>query len=168
MRLLKAESDGSLRLLELFGDSIPQYAILSHTWEPDGDEVTFRDLQRSSEIYKSKPEHAKSSFVPDKLHVTIWNSSGLIPPASTNLVAQSFRKRSIPCSVGIRTRPSAMCTLRTFHQLQRTVWKRFERADGSRVVGHCKSFLLLEMYKSSLKKGFIWVARTSLCNSSTM
>ena len=44
MRLLRIEDDGSFSLVEFFGSDIPEYAILSHTWGADHEEVTFRDL----------------------------------------------------------------------------------------------------------------------------
>ncbi|OCK77386.1 hypothetical protein K432DRAFT_304350 [Lepidopterella palustris CBS 459.81] len=44
MRLLKLKDDGEFCLVEFVGDKIPQYAILSHTWGPDYEEVTFKDL----------------------------------------------------------------------------------------------------------------------------
>src|SRR5438045_1524248 len=45
MRLLERNSVGELSLTRDFvGDNIPEYAILSHTWGADTDEVTFRDL----------------------------------------------------------------------------------------------------------------------------
>lgn len=62
MRLLRAEDDGSFRLLEFFGNAIPQYAILSHTWGPDGDEVTYQDLGRHLDTYRGKPGYAKIEF----------------------------------------------------------------------------------------------------------
>lgn len=44
MRLLKIRSDGEFDLVERGdGDSL-KYAILSHTWLPDGQEVTFEEL----------------------------------------------------------------------------------------------------------------------------
>jgi hypothetical protein len=43
MRILQIE-DGSLSLVERLGDNIPAYAILSHTWGADDEEVTYRDL----------------------------------------------------------------------------------------------------------------------------
>ena len=48
MRLLKQNSDGELSLTKDFvGDNIPilEYAILSHTWGEDTEEVTFQDLR---------------------------------------------------------------------------------------------------------------------------
>jgi len=46
MRLLQRNTDGAFILTkDLTGDDdIPLYAILSHTWGPDSDEVTYRDI----------------------------------------------------------------------------------------------------------------------------
>ncbi|KAI1171885.1 heterokaryon incompatibility protein-domain-containing protein [Nemania sp. FL0916] len=41
MRLINVETD---ELEEFFGDDIPEYAILSHTWESPGEEVSFDDF----------------------------------------------------------------------------------------------------------------------------
>ena len=39
---------------------VPSYAILSHTWGPDGDEVTFGDLEKG--IRKNKIGYKKIRF----------------------------------------------------------------------------------------------------------
>jgi len=44
MRLLKVDGDGTLSLTRFMGGEIPSYAILSHTWEADDQEVIFKDL----------------------------------------------------------------------------------------------------------------------------
>ncbi|KAG9230124.1 heterokaryon incompatibility protein-domain-containing protein [Amylocarpus encephaloides] len=44
MRLLKQKNDSDIDLMEFFEDNIPPYAILSHTWGVDGEEVTFKEL----------------------------------------------------------------------------------------------------------------------------
>ncbi|KAI9782682.1 MAG: hypothetical protein M1839_004669 [Geoglossum umbratile] len=44
MRLLQLEDDGKFSLVEFVGKNIPSYAVLSHTWGPDDEEVTFNDL----------------------------------------------------------------------------------------------------------------------------
>jgi hypothetical protein len=49
MRLLNVNAQ-KLELVEFFGDQIPPYAILSHTWGDD--EVTFQDLQRGQYEHK--------------------------------------------------------------------------------------------------------------------
>lgn len=43
MRLLKCGDIGALSLIKFFGDDIPPYTILSHTWTGD-EEVTFKEL----------------------------------------------------------------------------------------------------------------------------
>jgi hypothetical protein len=43
MRLLQCNNDGKFSLTEFF-NNIPEYAILSHTWGADTEEVTYRDL----------------------------------------------------------------------------------------------------------------------------
>ena len=54
MRLLQRGDDGTLSLTkDLVGDSIPRYAILSHTWGPDTEEVTFKDLVEETAVGKS-------------------------------------------------------------------------------------------------------------------
>src|SRR5271156_1903360 len=44
MHLLKLNSDGKPSLTQFIAGDIPNYAILSHTWEADDQEVTFTDL----------------------------------------------------------------------------------------------------------------------------
>jgi hypothetical protein len=61
MRLLRRWPDNSgFSLVEHVGNNIPPYAILSHTWGPDDEEVTFKDLMEGSG--KSKPGYRKLSF----------------------------------------------------------------------------------------------------------
>jgi hypothetical protein len=44
MRLLQIDNNGNLSLIEFFEPDIPKYAILSHTWGKDEEEVTFDDI----------------------------------------------------------------------------------------------------------------------------
>lgn len=44
MRLLQIQDSGKFSLVERVGNDIPPYAILSHTWGPSKDEVTYHDL----------------------------------------------------------------------------------------------------------------------------
>ena len=60
MRLLKLKDDGEFSLIEFIGDNIPRYAILSHTWRADGEEVTFKDLMKGTG--KSKAGYQKIRF----------------------------------------------------------------------------------------------------------
>ncbi|KAM0544087.1 hypothetical protein ACHAPJ_011969 [Fusarium lateritium] len=45
MRLIDVET---LRLKTFYGDNIPPYAILSHTWGADDEEITFGDIQNNN------------------------------------------------------------------------------------------------------------------------
>jgi hypothetical protein len=44
MRLLRADEDGNIVLAEFIGNNVPPYAILSHTWGADEEEVHFKDV----------------------------------------------------------------------------------------------------------------------------
>ena len=48
MRLLRFDDQGELSLTGDLQDNIPPYAILSHTWGDDQDEVDFDDLKHES------------------------------------------------------------------------------------------------------------------------
>ena len=59
MRLLKLDSAGQLSLTnDFFGDSIPKYAILSHTWGADTEEINFEELVDGTG--KDKPGYEKA------------------------------------------------------------------------------------------------------------
>ena len=59
MRLLRLEY-GKLSLVEFVGKSIPRYAVLSHTWGADHEEVTFKDIVKG--IGKDKAGYGKIRF----------------------------------------------------------------------------------------------------------
>ena len=52
MRLLQRQSDGALSLAEDRIDEIPPYAILSHTWGVDDQEVTLQDIRNHAGQHK--------------------------------------------------------------------------------------------------------------------
>jgi len=62
MRLLRYNNTGEFSLTQnLVGDeTVPPYAILSHTWGADAEEVTFEDLANGTG--KNKPGYAKVRF----------------------------------------------------------------------------------------------------------
>ena len=64
MRLLRLEDDGSFSLVEYLGsDAIPAYAILSHTWGSDQEEVNFKDLTESVQtLARAKAGYQKLTF----------------------------------------------------------------------------------------------------------
>jgi hypothetical protein len=53
MRLLQVQADGQVTLAEHETGKVPSYAILSHTWGLDSDEVTFSDLKERTGQHKS-------------------------------------------------------------------------------------------------------------------
>lgn len=61
MRLLERTDDGRFTLTkDLRPADIPRYAILSHTWGPDIEEVTYKDLVDG--IGDDKPGFEKIKF----------------------------------------------------------------------------------------------------------
>jgi hypothetical protein len=60
MRLLQRSPKGIYRLQTFHGTNIPPYAILSHTWGSDNDEVSFKDLENAT-AYK-RPGYKKLQF----------------------------------------------------------------------------------------------------------
>ncbi|KAH7411657.1 hypothetical protein DE146DRAFT_732098 [Phaeosphaeria sp. MPI-PUGE-AT-0046c] len=59
MRLLQLQDSGGISLVEVF-DPLPPYAILSHTWGADDEEVSFRDLMDMKG--EGKPGYQKLNF----------------------------------------------------------------------------------------------------------
>jgi hypothetical protein len=53
MRLLSTNADGGFSLTSFTGNNIPSYAILSHTWGPDDQEVTFQDMCNATRSTKN-------------------------------------------------------------------------------------------------------------------
>jgi len=60
MRLLEIDTNGNLRLATFSGNNIPCYAILSHTWERDDQELTFQDVMNG--VGRSKAGYRKVQF----------------------------------------------------------------------------------------------------------
>jgi hypothetical protein len=60
MRLLLDQGHGNLSLVEYYDDNVPPYAILSHTWGADSEEVTFKNLTEGTG--KNKTGYGKLEF----------------------------------------------------------------------------------------------------------
>jgi hypothetical protein len=60
MRLLKAKNDGGFSLTRFIAKNAPRYAILSHTWEADDQEVTLQDITNS--VGSDKSGYKKIQF----------------------------------------------------------------------------------------------------------
>src|ERR1700691_1227832 len=100
MRLLKANANGIFCSISFKGCRIPCYAILSHTWEADGQEVTFQDLGTGME--SSKAGYKKIQFCGEQAQRDglqfFWVDSCCIDKSSSvelseaiNLMFRSYR-----------------------------------------------------------------------------
>ncbi|KAL2069241.1 hypothetical protein VTL71DRAFT_15579 [Oculimacula yallundae] len=70
MRLLHRNEAGKLILSQFFGSNIPRYAILSHTWGADGEEVNFNDIGNDQARHKSgwtKLDFCEKQAISDRL-----------------------------------------------------------------------------------------------------
>ena len=164
MRLLEIKQNGELELTNDLYDNIPPYAILSHTWGVDNEEVTYKDLvegtgrpklgYRKIQFCAERAAHnrlqyfwgasnfaykiLKSSALSSQRNLakTLSNSLGQwTHVASTRQTAPSCPKQSTQCSGGIKMLPSAMYTYRMFGTIG-----NWTVADGSKEDGHFKSF----------------------------
>jgi len=112
MRLLERKDSGEIRLTEEFIDHIPVYAILSHTWGADSQEVNFKDFVAGSG--QSKAGYQKIQFVQSRLLAMVSDISGLTPVVSTNQIIASYQRLSILCFADILKQLDVMCTCRMF------------------------------------------------------
>ena len=60
MRLLHVNAHGSFNLATFLSNNIPSYAILSHRWESNDQEVTFEDVK--NDTGKGKAGYRKIQF----------------------------------------------------------------------------------------------------------
>lgn len=92
MRLLKVGPDGQLSLTRDRDPPFPRYAILSHTWGLDEDEVTLKDLESGSA--QQKPGYAKIGFCADKAQEHkleyIWVDSCCIDKANHSELSEAI------------------------------------------------------------------------------
>jgi hypothetical protein len=89
MRFLKVDRHGELNMTNEFIEPPGPYAILSHRWGADDDEITFDNWEKSSS--RGKPGYAKLSFCADQARGDgldyIWmDTCCTIPRAGGNFV----------------------------------------------------------------------------------
>jgi tetratricopeptide (TPR) repeat protein len=92
MRLLQVKDGDVFSLVERVGNNIPPYAILSHTWGADEDEVTFRDLVDSTGGTKagySKIRFCAQQATKDNLYY-IWVDTCCIDKSSSAELSEAI------------------------------------------------------------------------------
>lgn len=108
MRLLQIHRNGDIRLTKELIRNIPPYAILSHTWRDDDEDVTFKDL--SGRCGKEKIGYCKIQFCAeqaarDSLEY-FWIDTCCIDKSNNTELSEA----PTPCFVGIVTLRSVMYT----------------------------------------------------------
>ena len=114
MRLLRLNYGGSFNLTSVTGKKFPGYAILSHTWEADNQEVTFRDLINSRG--QTKDGWRKLGFCAEQANLDgieyFWMDSCCIDKSSSQEVTEAinsmFRwyKNALKCYVYLSDVPT--------------------------------------------------------------
>src|ERR1700761_2696255 len=97
MRLLKIGDRDEIRFTDDLTADIPPYAILSHTWGPDQEEVTFKDLIDG--LGKTKRVTPKFGSARTKRERMACDISGSIHAVSTRRTRLNSPKRSCLCTV---------------------------------------------------------------------
>ena len=92
MRLLNLNADGGFSLTTFTRNEIPRYAVLSHTWEADNQEVTFHDVINHME--KGKAGFRKIQFCGEQANRDglqyFWVDSCCIDKASSAELSEAI------------------------------------------------------------------------------
>jgi Heterokaryon incompatibility protein (HET) len=93
MRLLECNNDGEFSLTKDFvSGKIPEYAILSHTWGADTEEVTYRDLidgTRKNKVGYKKIQFCGEQARRDGLH-NFWVDTCCIDKSNNNELTEAI------------------------------------------------------------------------------
>jgi hypothetical protein len=92
MRLLHLQENGECTLVRYTRKTVPPYAILSHTWGEEGEEVTFQDIEKGAG--KGKPGYAKIRFCAEQARKDnlqyIWVDTCCIDKSSSAELSESL------------------------------------------------------------------------------
>jgi len=148
MRLLQHSETGEFNLTEdLVGDDpIPPYAILSHTWGLDTEEVTFKDMTNGTGEVKHGYE--KIRFCGEQARKMVCNTFGLTPAVSTRKIMPNSHALSTPCFAGTATRFDATSIYRMSLALTSTSTMSAMRGHGNRISGRADGSLGAGRFKS--------------------
>jgi hypothetical protein len=146
MRLLEY-SGSKFKLTKDLVRDIPTYAILSHTWGPDTEEVTLETW--SMTLGRTRLAMRRLGSARHKQDVMAYDTSGWILAVSTNQTTMSSPRQSIPCFAGTRMRLDAtynyrisqpLDTKRIVSSLSLYRSRLFVRVNGLLEAGRYKSF----------------------------
>ena len=136
MRLLKRNEENGFNLTEDLTTNIPPYAILSHTWGPDADEVTYKDVIDGAG--KDKAGYKKLEFCAEQARhhklKHFWVDTCCVDKSDSIEVQRSinslFRwyRDATRCYVYLRDVNSA-CTQEGKNEQSETRWKPALRAS---------------------------------------
>jgi hypothetical protein len=142
------------RLEEFFGDTIPRYAILSHTWGQE--EVTFQDLAR--EDHKQKHGYKKiegcCQAAAEQQTGYVWVDTCCIDKSSSAELSEAINsmfkwyEASAVCFIYLRT-----CRQDWIHFRPSQL---FVEVDGGPEAGHFKSYLRHSILSSLILHGNVY------------
>ncbi|KAL8952928.1 MAG: hypothetical protein Q9222_001187 [Ikaeria aurantiellina] len=92
MRLLRNHGHEDLTLVEFDDDNVPPYATLSHTWGPDTEEVSFRDVIEGTGKHKTgynKIQFCKEQAAADGLQY-FWMDTCCIDKSSSTELSEAI------------------------------------------------------------------------------
>jgi hypothetical protein len=110
MWLLRNDGEDQFDLVEFTGQNIPSYAILSHTWGPDHEEVTFQDIMNNTgpdKVGYQKIRFCGNQAAEDGLHY-FWVDTCCIDKSSSAELTESINsmfqwyKAAAVCYVALR------------------------------------------------------------------
>jgi hypothetical protein len=151
MRLLELKTNGEFYLTEDIINNIPPYAILSHTWGNDNEEVTFKDLTEGSRNIKAgyrKIQFCAEQAARDGLQ-HFWVDTCCIDKSNNTELSEAinsmFRwyRNATQCYVYL----SDVSTIDHNQKPSPQLWEA--AADGLLGAGHYKSLLLRHRWNSS-------------------
>lgn len=125
MRLINVSN---MEMEDFLDDSVPPYAILSHTWGPTRYLI---GTSKTSGPLRQSWHGAKSPTLPVWRARKVWSSYGSILAASIRPAAPSFRKPSIACTDGTRSLQYASRSSRTLCASERPAPCSRERQAGT-------------------------------------
>jgi hypothetical protein len=147
MRLLEIKTLCEFSLTKDLIDNIPPYAILSHTWGDDEEEVAFNDLAIGAG--RVRLDIKRSNYAQSKPLVMAYSISGGILVVLINRTTSSSQRLSTLCFGGIEMRPNVTYICQMFRQMT-TIRTTYPSSLGNRLLGKADGLPGARHYKSLL------------------